>query len=166
MSKGVLALALLSAAQFALLVLIYTNNSMVSREASTDLIALPANSVQVLGSSPDEENETRASIAGISEHKLRQIIQDELQNYLGDRSQLVERDLETSPDHSMIQSEVERHRSHVFRQVDYYTSVGSISDQQMAQLQMDIAKLDKSGRKEILSRIVRAINAGELDAQF
>ena len=51
-------------------------------------------------------------------------------------------------------------------ELDYYISQGSISDQEMAALQLQLARLDQSGRKHIMQKLVRALNSGDLSGRF
>jgi hypothetical protein len=52
------------------------------------------------------------------------------------------------------------------RQVDAYIGAGTIADSEMAILQSDIAKLDRSARNELLGKLARAINAGALKGRL
>lgn len=53
-------------------------------------------------------------------------------------------------------------RDSVARQIDYYASLGEISDKEMLTLQAEIAKLDPSGRREMLGKLTRALNSGAI----
>ena len=54
----------------------------------------------------------------------------------------------------------------VDQELEFFISQGTISDTDMATLQQEIAKLDPEGREEMLRRIVRALNSGELDGRL
>jgi hypothetical protein len=46
--------------------------------------------------------------------------------------------------------------------IDYYVSEGSISEAEMAALQIQLAKLDLSGRKQMMRKLLDALNSGDL----
>ena len=54
----------------------------------------------------------------------------------------------------------------VDQELDFFINQGTISDADMAALQLEIAKLDPEGREEMLRRIVKALNSGELDGRL
>ena len=98
-----------------------------------------------------------------AEGRMYQIIQEELQSHLG------QMDLNGSQEEAQIPAGREAdgavaaaQRDFVLGKLDYYSSVGSISSAEMAQLQMEIAKLDESGRTEMMSRLNRPLNSGAL----
>jgi len=47
--------------------------------------------------------------------------------------------------------------------IEYHISIGSISVQEMGNLQAEIARLDTSNRKAMLKKLVQAMNDGRLD---
>jgi hypothetical protein len=61
---------------------------------------------------------------------------------------------------------MEYQRAQVAQQQETYVSVGSISDADMQTLQMDIAKLDAAGRTEMLRKLSRAFNSGNLEGRL
>jgi hypothetical protein len=48
------------------------------------------------------------------------------------------------------------------QQVDEYIRVGAISDAEMAALQEELVRLDPAARRQLLGKIVRAMNSGAL----
>jgi len=48
------------------------------------------------------------------------------------------------------------------RQVDEYIRAGAISDAEMSALQEELARLDPAARRQLLGKIVRAMNSGAL----
>lgn len=54
----------------------------------------------------------------------------------------------------------------VTRQIDYYRSIGNISELQMVALQTEIGRLDKGDRQKMLNQLVKAISAGEIDGEL
>lgn len=57
-------------------------------------------------------------------------------------------------------------REAIAQQIETYRAMGSISDAQMLELQAAIAKLDEASRKQMMSRLVRALNAGDLKGRL
>ena len=54
----------------------------------------------------------------------------------------------------------------VAQQVETYISVGSMTQQQILDLQAQMAPLDAKTRTKVMSRLMKAVNSGDLDAQF
>ena len=54
----------------------------------------------------------------------------------------------------------------IAQQIEAYRAVGSITDQQMHELQVDIAQLDEKSRREMMSRLIQALNSGELKGRL
>ena len=54
----------------------------------------------------------------------------------------------------------------VSKDVDNYIGFGKIAPAEMATLQMKIARLPPQDRREILSRLTKAMNAGDLEGEF
>jgi hypothetical protein len=54
-------------------------------------------------------------------------------------------------------------REPVEEQLDYYRGIGEISDAQMESLLAEIARLDGADRNQMTSKLMRALNAGEID---
>ena len=167
MSRGTLILAVICGAQFVLLLLIYSRTDAVSE--APQISNLPA-SVDPFPHSVARSNDRIRSWPGndlITEHRLRQIIQEELRSHTRHVA-LNSPQQETQPaagqdvDNAVMASR----RDFVLGQLDYYSSVGTISSAEMAQLHGSIAKLDEGGRKEMMSRLNRALNSGELSADL
>jgi len=100
------------------------------------------------------------------EDRLRQIIREELaaqpDGKFGPAKQMDAVYASTSTD----KVENQYQREQVAQQLNYYTSVGSISDADMQKLQMEMAKLNEAGRKEMLGKLTRALNSGELKGRL
>ena len=54
----------------------------------------------------------------------------------------------------------------IAQQIETYRAVGAITDEQMQELQVDIAQLDEESRREMMSRLIRALNSGELKGRL
>lgn len=101
-----------------------------------------------------------------NEDQLRQIIREELTAQLEGRSGPVTnlQDLASPVDGNP--EEAASRREAVAQQLEYYASIGSISDIEMEKLQMDIARLDPASRTEMLRELTRALNSGRLEGQL
>ena len=107
------------------------------------------------------------------EARLRRIISEELASQLNEIVPVNATDnsattnaathsaaiLDTGPDY-------ERRRDAVAQSIDYYVSVGRITEQEMSRLQLDIAKLNPDDRLVMLGAIVGAMNNGKLDGRL
>lgn len=61
----------------------------------------------------------------------------------------------------------DRQRREVIEQrIDAYSVAGSITDAQMTELQAEIAKLDDVSRKQMISKLVRALNSGDIKGRL
>lgn len=97
------------------------------------------------------------------EMQLRRIIRQELAVALQNRDEHRAKDAaaqQRSPEENRYQ------REYVSQQIDYYASVGSINEQEMQELQREIAELDTAGRKEMLSKLARTMNARQIKGQL
>ena len=52
------------------------------------------------------------------------------------------------------------------RDLDSYIGLGKIEPAEMADLQFKIAKLPPGERREMLTRLTKAMNAGDLEGEF
>ncbi len=100
------------------------------------------------------------------ENQLRKIVREELAAQLGSLS------VSSAPKDTAIVAELrdevkdQNQRELVAQQLEYHTSVGSISEMDMQKLQGEIAKLDKASQKEMLGKLTRALNSGQLDGRL
>lgn len=98
------------------------------------------------------------------ERLLRRIVREELAAQLTLLAQPDPQPAE-QPDPA-VQAELQLQRELVEQEIEHYISVGRISDVEMQTLQADIGRLDAEGQREMLSRLVRAINAGEIEGRL
>jgi hypothetical protein len=63
-------------------------------------------------------------------------------------------------------SDYEYEREMVRNEIDYDVSRGFISDMEMEDLQRQFAKLDQSGRKEMLRKLLKVLNSGDLKGRL
>ena len=100
------------------------------------------------------------------EDRLRQIIREELAALpaggIGAVKQAEAEVVLSSTDNAENQYQ----REQVAQQLNYYTSVGRISDADMQKLQGEIAKLDEASRTEMLRMLTRALNSGQLEGRL
>ena len=162
MSRGVVVLSLICCIQIALLLMIYSKADAVSE--SLQIANFPT-STESFSPSVARSNDQIRSGSGnelLAEHRLRQIIQEELRSHLADMElNGSQQEAQLPTGREVDGAVVAAQRDFVLEQLDYYSSIGSISSAEMAQLQMEI-KLDARGRTEMMSRLNRALNSGAL----
>lgn len=98
------------------------------------------------------------------ERLLRRIVREELAAQLSLRAAPDEDAVETHD--PILEAEQQEQRERVEQDIAYYIGVGKISDAEMRSLQADISRLDKEGQKQALSRLVQALNSGELEGRL
>lgn len=54
----------------------------------------------------------------------------------------------------------------ITQQIAAYQAAGSISDEQMQELHVEIAQLDETSRKQMMSKLIRAMNAGDIKGRL
>ena len=163
MSRGALILSVICCIQFALLLMIYSKADAVSENLQ---IGNFPTSIESFPPSVARSNDQMSSGSGnefITEHGLRQIIQEELQSHIRNID-LNSSQEKTQPPagHDVDEAVMASRRDFVLGQLDFYSSVGTISSAEMAQLHRSIAELDQGGRREMMSRLNRALNSGAL----
>jgi hypothetical protein len=57
-------------------------------------------------------------------------------------------------------------RAVIEQQIEAYRATGTITDAQMQELQADIAKLDDASRKQMMSKLLRALNSGDIKGRL
>jgi len=113
---------------------------------------------------PADRNST--AIHYVDENQLRQIIREELRAQLDGRSGSDKQMGAVIASDSTDTAENQYQRELVAQQLLYHTSVGSISNVDMQKLQGEIAKLDAASQKEMLGKLTRALNSGELEGRL
>lgn len=111
-------------------------------------------------------NSDATAIDYVDYDKLRQIIREESRAQLDSRSEADRQTEEAVASGSTSDAEYQYQRERVAQQLEYHTSVGSISDTDMQKLQGEIAKLDEAGRTEMLSKLTQAMNSGQLEGRL
>ncbi len=109
--------------------------------------------------------------ASQSQHDLtatqfRTIVQEELRAFLGSVTEADAQDLSAARPTPADEAERQYQLEQVAQKIEYFESVGSISDVDMQKLQIEIARLNEAGRKEMLRELTRALNSGRLEGRF
>ena len=102
----------------------------------------------------------------LSNEQLRLLLREELQS-VRDWSQ-ANKNTEPSAtlDHVAIKNSTSSAIMAVDESIEYHISVGSISEQDMGNLQSKMAKLDDSSRKTMFKKLVQAMNNGQLEGHL
>ena len=101
----------------------------------------------------------------IDEERLRAILREELAQ---EHNRPVAESLPAAPSpapYNPSAAELQQ-RDLVAQQIEAYRAVGTITDAQMQELQADIAKLDAVSRKQMLSKLTRALNTGDIKGRL
>jgi hypothetical protein len=104
---------------------------------------------------------TISSSASTNEQQLRAIIREELSRL---QSQPVP--LPAPPERPRDPVADQQRRNAVAQQIEAYQAAGAITDSQMQELQADIAQLDAASRKQMLSKLIRALNSGDIKGRL
>ena len=97
-----------------------------------------------------------------SEIQLRNIIREEFEAYLVAGSGSIDNEQVAMAAELNYTAENQYQLDAVAQELDYFESVGRISEMEMQNIQMDIAKLHKSDRGQMLKRLVRTMNTGDV----
>ena len=98
----------------------------------------------------------------LNETQLRRIVREELEaHWSGLSVPPTQVPSDALPD-AVDEAENQYQMDFVAQKVEYFRSVGDISNVEMQDLLTNIAKLDKAGQQEMLGRLSRAMNAGEI----
>ena len=60
----------------------------------------------------------------------------------------------------------QQRREAVAQQIETYRATGAITDTQMQELQADIAQLDDASRRQMLGKLMRALNSGDIKGRL
>lgn len=121
----------------------------------------PSSSAPPLSSASPASSSGAAS--SIGEERLRAIVREELARLplsaQGNASSSVEAQ-PRNPSVDVFQ------RDAVAQQIEAYRGAGTITDAQMQELQTNIAQLDAASRKQMMSKLIRALNSGEIKGRL
>jgi hypothetical protein len=105
-----------------------------------------------------------AGASQLDEERLRAILREELAQ---EHIRPVQEPIPTDAVRPRTPSTAElQQRDGVAQQIEAYRAAGTITDAQMQELQADIAKLDAASRKQMLSKLTRALNTGEIKGRL
>ena len=96
------------------------------------------------------------------EKRWRAVLREELAQLQAQRPQAPHAAAPPSRD----EADDRRRQVLVAQQLEAYKAMGSITDQQMQELQADMAQLDPASRKQMMMQLVRALNSGELKGRL
>jgi hypothetical protein len=114
--------------------------------------------------SPTDMRAQHSSAALLAdEERLRKIVREELTPLLAQR---IRQAKPAAAERERNESEDRRRSELIAQQIETYRAVGSITDQQMQELQAGIAELDEASRKQMMSRLIRSLNSGELEGRL
>lgn len=141
--------------------------SLLQTAAIAFLLVKMANLDEVIKPMPVVESAvaTGSSSAGkhdLEEEQLRKVIREELASHLNSRSGAVNDERAPTASSPINTIDQRAQMDLVARQLEHYKSQGVISESEMQNLQVEIAKLDKPAQKQMLSKLVKAMNSGEI----
>lgn len=99
----------------------------------------------------------------VSEQRLRIIVREELAQLQASEQGNASASLEARPRNPSADA---YQREAVAQQIEAYRGAGAITDAQMQELQADIAQLDDASRKQMMSKLIRALNSGEIKGRL
>ncbi|MDH5261764.1 MAG: hypothetical protein OEY82_10925 [Gammaproteobacteria bacterium] len=117
-------------------------------------------------SAPLTDRYSRDSHANSNELQLRNIIREELAAHLIVMTGSDNQDDSTIAVESTYTAENQDQLNLVAQKLDYFESVGSISEMEMQNIQTDIAKLHKADQGRMLNRLMRTMNAGDIKGRL
>ena len=105
------------------------------------------------------------------QHDIRQILRDELeialiQTKFSEPIDKSERVVGTAKADTRSNLDYRTERQQTMAQIEYFRSVGRISEPEMARLQMDMARLRARDRSLALRTLAKALSSGEIDGRF
>ena len=154
---GLLIVQTVLIAAIGLRVMALTAKTEVIAETQLDLLAATARAAN--GSSDFAPIATTSSTLNADD--MRQIIREEMAVTSSTNGAVAANRpaQETTPPNPELREEIER-------DLNVYIAGGAIAPHEMADLQMKIARLPKKDQGEMLSRLVKAMNAGEIDGEL
>jgi hypothetical protein len=105
----------------------------------------------------------RAMLRG-DEALLRNVIREELTR-LQAQAQPLQRTRLPGTGRARIESDA-RLSQELAQQIQTYRAIGTITDEQMQELQTGIVQLNPSSRRELMSKLVQALNSGEMKGRL
>jgi hypothetical protein len=160
------ALFILSVVQTGLLILLFSRTIALEEEPAVRSASASGPTANTPFHSQNADNSLRQGYSSIDEGQLRRIIREELIEY-GLNTPNTNRQVSQPPSHDFATaSEKQYQLEQVSQRIEYFSSIGSISDMEMGNLQTEIAKLDGAGRTAMLRKLTQAMNSGAIDGRF
>lgn len=166
MSKLTIAVAAIAAVQLVVVLQLNSKIELLQNDIAKDRAVTQTDTYRNRQAPALAQRPNESAAAFPTESQLRQIIQEELRAQLENLSLGGRTEPPRVTETPVAAADLENQRAVVTQQLDYYMSIGNISDREMHDLQLNIAKLDEAGRQEMLTRLVRAMNTGRVDAHF
>lgn len=123
---------------------------------------------QVATPSPVKRTSPTVINDGVDEQKLRQVVRDEIRSDLAGFGAKV-----PAPKNKQALAALQRdsadeasRRDQVEQQIESYENIGQVSDAQMQRLEAGIGRLSPVDRKQMMLKLVRAINAQEIKGRL
>jgi hypothetical protein len=102
----------------------------------------------------------------VDEEWLRRIIREELaQQHNRPATEHDTSAAQPAPPRAATAADLQR-RDNIAQRIEAYAAMGAISDTQMMELQTDIARLDPAHRRQMMSKLVRSLNSGDLKGRL
>lgn len=159
-------LTILSVIQTCLLILLFSRTTALESEVASQSPNAPSVPSGNSFLSPSVDSSSGDAFSSIDEFQLRQIIREELGAYAATSSNPDGRVSESATYDPDTAAKRQVQLDLVSQKIEYYSSLGSISEIEMGDLEMEIARLDAAGRREMLRKLTQALNSGTLDGRF
>lgn len=103
------------------------------------------------------------AVPSVSEEQLRAIVREEVARLQSTAQVNSPSSVEAAPRNPAVDAD---RRDAVAQQIEVYRGSGAITEVQMQELQADIAQLDAASRKQMMSKLIRALNSGEIKGRL
>lgn len=160
------ALVALGVVQVALMILIFSRIAALDDRIDTQSAASPANAINHPDPPPPPGVRRHEAFSSSDEARLRQIIREELRAHPATGANPDQRVAETTTSNIGTVPESRFQLDRVSQKIDYYSSIGHISEIEMGDLEVEIAKLDPAGRREMLRKLTQSLNSGAIEGRF
>lgn len=166
MSKGTFAVMVVAVLQLIAVLLLYNKVEVIQRNVA-DTLSNEQKHADGDGLSEVAAQAWRSRAdAPPREDLMRQIIQEVIREELRNLRGMERASSETVSASPTDEAEEALQSDLVAQQIEYYLSVGRISELEMHKLQVEISKLDDAHRTEALRQLTRALNSGNLEGRF
>jgi hypothetical protein len=152
--------------QVGLLILIVTRITALDNRVTAQPPTTPANPVSSYSQAPTPDVQSENQFSSNDEARLRQIIREELRAHPATGANSDQRVAKSATPNPDIKPESSFQLDRVSQKIDYFSSVGHISEVEMGNLEMEIAKLDPVDRREMLRKLTQALNSGTIEGRF